>query len=98
MSEMKRVKAPWPKALCGATLLLLAAFDFVCIVNSTMVPAPGHSLFHVNCPPGSHGSTWQANTVAKLAAARERAAEARMSTVSRAITAGHPPRREAISQ
>ena len=95
MSETKREKSLWPKAMCGAILFLIAAFDFVCVVNSTILPAPGHSLFHVNCPPGSHGSTWQANTVAKFAAARERAAEARM---GRAITAGHPPRREATSQ
>lgn len=58
-------------------------------VLSDNKPAPRHSPFHVNCPPGRHVSNARAGFGAKLAQSRERAIELRLSQ-SRAITAGHP--------
>lgn len=77
----------WKRASIG--LLIALGVCLLIAIESASNPAPGHAPFHVNCPPGSHGSNAWVGFGAKLAQSREGAIELRSSPF-RAITAGHP--------
>jgi hypothetical protein len=76
-----------PALLCVLGLTLAA----VAVAVATGAPEiagtqPGHSLLHVNCPPGSHGVARTVGAGQRLLQARDEARTAR-ALESRAITA-----------
>ena len=78
LRRMIKIVAP----CAGATVAILAF--------SNMRPAANHSLFHINCPPGSHGTAWQDSVGRKLYVARQSASALGLAPGGKAMTAGHP--------
>jgi hypothetical protein len=75
-------------ALWIAPLVLLALAAGVTLAQPTsaFAPQPGHTLLHLNCPPGSHGKPRYTGVGQNLERARIDARTAR-SLESRAVTA-----------
>lgn len=69
--------------------LTCAAVAPLALGELSFQPPPGHNFLHVNCPPGSHGRSWQVDFGKRQVAARQSAAE-RLEMKSRGLTAGHP--------
>ncbi len=72
--------------LAPLLLLTLAVIVALATPGSGLAPQPGHTLLHLNCPPGSHGKPRFAGVGQSLEKARDDARAAR-SLESRAITA-----------
>ncbi len=74
--------------LLSALALAAAAFAAVALSNvasPALGVTPGHTLMHLNCPPGSHGKPRTDGVGQRLNAARDQARPDRLS--DRAITA-----------
>ncbi|MEQ1696652.1 MAG: hypothetical protein ABL901_12490 [Hyphomicrobiaceae bacterium] len=67
-------------------LLTLAGVLVLAWPGSSLTPQPGHTLMHLNCPPGSHGKPRFTGVGQSLERARNDARAAR-SLEQRAITA-----------
>lgn len=67
-------------------LLTLAGILALAWPGSSAAPQPGHTLLHVNCPPGSHGKPRFSGVGQSLERARNEARAAR-TLEQRALTA-----------
>jgi len=73
-------------AACVLALLGWLALSPSLVPGSNLAPASGHTLLHLNCPPGSHGQPRYTGVGQSLDKARQDARTAR-SLESRALTA-----------
>ena len=72
--------------VAAATVLMFAALSTVPVGQRTLGVQQGHTLLHLNCPPGSHGKPRTDGVGRQLQQARDEARAAR-SINERAITA-----------
>jgi hypothetical protein len=76
-------RALWIAPLMLLALAVVAAFAQP---SSALAPQPGHTLLHLNCPPGSHGKPRYTGVGQNLERARNDARATR-SLESRALNA-----------